>query len=89
MFLYTLFEGRSLVEIQMLFGESTLGEDPPANNPELVPWQPDRQVINRPKQTHDRTYLIFVTNISNESCGEKIVMWRNFRFQCVMNVEKS
>ena len=34
-------------------------------------------------------YLIFVANISNEMCGEKFVMWRNFRFLCVKNVEKS
>ena len=34
-------------------------------------------------------YLIFVTNITNEICGEKFVMWRIFRFFCMTNVEKS
>ena len=36
-----------------------------------------------------RAYLIFVTNITNEICGEKIVMWRKFKFICVTDVEKS
>ena len=35
------------------------------------------------------TYLIFVTNITNEICGDKFVMWRNFRFICTTDVEKS
>jgi len=35
------------------------------------------------------SYLLFVANITNESCGEKFVMWRNFRILCVINVEKS
>ena len=36
-----------------------------------------------------RAYLIFVTCITCQTCGEKFVMWRNFRFLCVINVEKS
>ena len=34
-------------------------------------------------------YLIFVTYITYEICGEKFVIWRNFRFLFVINVEKS
>ena len=34
-------------------------------------------------------YLIFVANITNEICGEKFVMWRNFVFICMTDVEKS
>ena len=34
-------------------------------------------------------YLIFVTSITSQTCGEKSVMWRNFRFLCVTNVEIS
>ena len=34
-------------------------------------------------------YLIFVTIITNEMCGEKCVMWRNLRFICMTDVEKS
>ena len=30
------------------------------------------------KMPHMGTELIFVTNITNYICGEKIVMWRNF-----------
>jgi len=35
------------------------------------------------------SYLIFVTNITNEICGEQFVMWRNFKFICMTDVEKS
>ena len=35
-----------------------------------------------------RSELIFVTNITNYICGEKIVMWRNFIFQCMTIVGK-
>ena len=34
-------------------------------------------------------YLIFVTYITYEICGEKFVMWRNFRFICMTDVEIS
>ena len=34
-------------------------------------------------------YLIFVTNPTNISVEKKIVMWRNFRFLCMTNVEIS
>ena len=37
----------------------------------------------------DCLYLIFVTNITNEICGEKSVMWKNSRFLYMTNVEKS
>ena len=37
----------------------------------------------------DCPYLIFVTNITNEICGEKSVMRRNSRFLYMTNVEKS
>ena len=32
-------------------------------------------------------YLIFVTKFTCETCGEKYVMWRNFRFLYMANVE--
>ena len=35
------------------------------------------------------TYLIFVTNPTNISVEKKIIMWRNFRFLCMTNVEIS
>ena len=35
------------------------------------------------------TYLIFVTFLTYGICGEKFVMWRNFRFLCTTDVEKS
>ena len=35
------------------------------------------------------SYLIFVANITNQICGEKFVMWRNFRFICTRDVAKS
>ena len=34
-------------------------------------------------------YLIFVTNFTCETCGEKSAMWRNFRFLYMANGEKS
>ena len=34
-------------------------------------------------------YLIFVTNPTNISVEKKFVMWRNFRFQYVTDVENS
>ena len=40
-------------------------------------------------QTDFDTYLIFVTYFTYEICGEKIIMWRNFRFLCTTDVEKS
>ena len=35
------------------------------------------------------SYLIFVTKFTCETCGEKSVMWRNFRFIYMANGEKS
>ena len=37
----------------------------------------------------DSSYLIFVTFLTYGICGEKFVMWRNFRFLCTTDVEKS
>ena len=34
-------------------------------------------------------YLIFVTKFICETCGEKSVMWRNFRFLYMANGEES
>ena len=36
---------------------------------------------NHRKYATISAYLIFVTKFTNETCGEKFVMWRNFRFQ--------
>ena len=36
-----------------------------------------------------RSYLIFVTKFTCETCGEKSVMWRNFRFLYMANGEES
>ena len=38
---------------------------------------------------HSHSYLIFVTNITNEICGEKFVMWINLGFICMTDVKKS
>ena len=35
------------------------------------------------------TYLIFVTDLTDISVEKKFVMWRNFRFLCMTDVEKS
>ena len=35
------------------------------------------------------SYLIFVTGTTGGACGDKSVMWRNFRFLCITDVEKS
>ena len=37
---------------------------------------------------NSQTELIFVTNITNYICGEKIVIWRNFSFPCMTIVGK-
>ena len=59
----------------------------------LLPWSlkedigpklPNFMICVKMKYTH----LIFVTNITNEICGEKFVMWRNFRSLHICNVEK-
>ena len=36
-----------------------------------------------------RAYLIFVTSTTSGACGEKSVMWRNFKFLYITDVEKS
>ena len=36
-----------------------------------------------PSPSPSAAELIFVTNITNYICGEKIVMWRNFSFPCM------
>ena len=44
---------------------------------------------NHRKYATISAYLIFVTKFTNETCGEKFVMWRHFRFPYMTNVEKS
>ena len=76
------------------FGEQLLGRSSaPDYPPFFVDYPPF--FVNYPpffvkvKGVMAGAYLIFVANITNEICGEKVVMWRNFRFICMRDVAKS
>ena len=50
---------------------------------------PSSRLIHYIQALRVTPYLIFVTNFTNEICGEKFVVWRNFNFNCMTDVEKS